>query len=112
MKADGDRAEDAAAAWLERQGLRLRDRNFRSRFGEIDLICDDHGTLVFVEVRKRSSQRFGGAAESITATKRDRLLATARIYLASLKHDMPCRFDAVLIDGTGEIEWIRDAFGA
>lgn len=112
MKADGDRAEDAAAAWLAQQGLRLRDRNFRSRFGEIDLICDDHGTLVFVEVRKRSSQRFGGAAESITATKRNRLVATARIYLASLKHDMPCRFDAVLIDGAGEIEWIRDAFGA
>ncbi len=112
MKADGDRAEDAAAAWLERHGLQLRDRNFRSRFGEIDLICDHHGTLVFVEVRKRSSQRFGGAAESITAAKRSRLLATARIYLASLKHDMPCRFDAVLIDGAGEIEWIRDAFGA
>ena len=43
---------------------------------------------------------------------RDRLLATARIYLASLKHDMPCRFDAVLINGAGDIEWIRNAFGA
>ena len=112
MKADGDRAEDAAAAWLERQGMRVHERNFRSRFGEIDLICDDRGTLVFVEVRKRTSERFGGAAASITATKRNRIVATARIYLASLKHDMPCRFDAVLINGTGEIEWIRDAFGA
>lgn len=112
MKVDGDRAEAAAAAWLERQGLTVRDRNFRSRFGEIDLICEERGTLVFVEVRKRSSERFGGAAESITLAKRNKLLATARIYLASLKHDMPCRFDAILIDGSGRIDWIRDAFGA
>jgi putative endonuclease len=112
VKVDGDRAEAAAAAWLEQQGLQVRDRNFRSRFGEIDLICEERGTLVFVEVRKRSSERFGGAAESITAAKRSKLLATARIYLASLKHDMPCRFDAILIDGSGRIDWIRDAFGA
>lgn len=112
MKVDGDRAEAAAATWLEQRGLTIRDRNFRSRFGEIDLICEEGGTLVFVEVRKRSNQRFGGAAESITAAKRDKLLATARIYLASLKRDMPCRFDAILIDGAGRIDWIRDAFGA
>jgi putative endonuclease len=112
VKADGERAEDAALAYLERHGLKLKARNYRSRFGEIDLVLDDRGTLVFVEVRKRSNPRFGSAAESITATKRDRLIATARQYLGSLRREVPCRFDAVLIDGAGSVEWVRDAFGA
>jgi putative endonuclease len=112
MRAAGDRAEDAALAYLERQGLKLKTRNYRSRFGEIDLVLDDRGTLVFVEVRKRSNPRFGSAAESITAGKQDKLVATARQYLAGLRRDVPCRFDAVLIDGAGSVEWIRDAFGA
>jgi len=112
MRAEGDLAEDAALAYLEGQGLRLKARNYRSRFGEIDLVLDDRGTLVFVEVRKRANARFGGAAESITAAKRDKLVATARQYLAGLRREVPCRFDAVLIDGTGTVDWIRDAFGA
>jgi putative endonuclease len=112
MRAEGDRAEDAALAYLEGEGLRLRTRNYRSRFGEIDLVLDDGGTVVFVEVRKRSNPRFGSAAESITAGKRDKLVATAKQYLAGLRRDVPCRFDAVLIDGSGSLEWIRDAFGA
>jgi putative endonuclease len=112
MNAEGERAEDAALVFLQQQGLTLRTRNYRSRFGEIDLVLDDHGTLVFVEVRKRSNPRFGGAADSITATKRDRIVATARQYLGSLRREVPCRFDAILIDGAGSVEWVRDAFGA
>ncbi|MEO8040206.1 MAG: YraN family protein [Betaproteobacteria bacterium] len=110
MNPDGERAEDAALAFLEARGLRLRARNYRSRFGEIDLVLEDHGTLVFVEVRKRSNPRFGGAAESITHAKRERLVATARQYLAALKRETPCRFDAVLLDAGGTVEWIRAAF--
>lgn len=112
MRAEGGRAEDAALSHLVGQGLKLRERNYRSRFGEIDLVLEDRGTLVFVEVRMRTGARFGGAAESITARKREKLVATARRYLADLPKEVPCRFDAVLIDGTGTIEWIRDAFGA
>ena len=112
MNSGGRDAEDAALAWLTARGCRLETRNYRSRFGEIDLIVRDGPVLVFVEVRKRSSGAFGGAAASITATKRDKLLATARLYLAGLGREVPCRFDAVLLDGTGQIEWIRDAFGA
>lgn len=112
MSTEGDLAEDAALAYLEGQGLRLRARNYRSRFGEIDLVLDDRGTLVFVEVRKRTNPFFGSAAESITAAKRDKLIATARQYLAGLRRDVPCRFDAVLFDGGGTLQWIRDAFDA
>jgi putative endonuclease len=71
----------------------------------------DGATLVFVEVRQRSHRTFGGAAESITARKRDKLIATARHFLARQRNLPPCRFDAVLVDGEGRIEWIRDAFG-
>lgn len=107
----GSEAEDAALAHLVARGCRLETRNYRSRFGEIDLIVREGPTLVFVEVRKRSRGDYGGAAASITAAKQQKLLATARQYLAQLGRDVPCRFDAVLIDGTGRIEWLRDAFG-
>jgi putative endonuclease len=107
----GTAAEDLALAHLQRQGLALKARNFACRLGEIDLIMEERGTLVFVEVRQRSSSAFGSAAESITARKREKLLATARFYLARRADLPPCRFDAVLVDGQGRIDWIRDAFG-
>lgn len=106
----GKAAEDAAAAYLAGQGLRLVARNWRCKGGEIDLILRDGATLVFVEVRERNNARFGGAGASITATKQARLLHAARLYLAGLPSVPPCRFDAVLIE-TGQLSWLRDAFG-
>ncbi|MBI5923686.1 MAG: YraN family protein [Betaproteobacteria bacterium] len=112
-RSSGERAEALAAAYLERQGLRILERNYRVRGGEIDLICDDHGCLVFVEVRLRTSSRFGGAAASITTTKQRRLILAARHYLSG-RREQPCRFDAVLLSGLtdNDIEWIRNAFDA
>lgn len=110
----GEAGEQAALAYLLEQGLTLVTRHYRSRFGEIDLILRDGATLVFVEVRLRSSQRFGGAAASITRAKQTRIIATARQFLASQKPLPPCRFDVVLL-GTGQpptIEWLRNAFSA
>lgn len=106
----GRAAEEAAAAYLARQGLRLVARNWRCKGGEIDLIMRDGATLVFVEVRSRKDARFGGAAASITATKQGRLIHAARLYLASLASPPACRFDAVLIEA-GRLSWLRDAFG-
>ena len=107
----GQDAEDAAFDFLRKQGLSEVERNYRCRFGEIDLIMRDKETLVFVEVRKRSSNRFGGAAQSINARKKTKLLATARHYIAAMGKIPDCRFDAVLLNGDSPIEWIRDAFG-
>ena len=108
----GQLTEDFAAAYLEQRGLELVERNYRCRFGEIDLIVRDGQTLVFVEVRMRTSERFGGAAASITATKRARLVRAARHYLSKLRSTPACRFDALLIEGDPpRIDWIRDAFG-
>jgi len=112
MNRRGVAAETLAAAFLRDQGLVIAERNYRCRFGEIDLIAREGATLVFVEVRQRRTESYGGAAASITAAKRTRLLAAARHYLARQSSVPLCRFDAVLIRGEPpEIEWIRNAFG-
>ena len=110
----GAQAESLAAAFLESHGLAIVARNVRSRFGEIDLIAKERDILVFVEVRLRRSTRFGGASASITAAKRDRLVAAAETYLATLKRTPACRIDAVLLDSLdpARIEWLRDIASA
>ena len=109
----GSEAEHLAALFLQRQQLTLLEKNYRCRFGEIDLIMRDGAILVFVEVRMRSSNSYGGAAASITTTKQSKLIRTARHYLSGLKVTPPCRFDAILLTGkdSQRIEWIKDAFG-
>jgi len=106
----GAQAEALAAEFLAAHGLAIVERNFRRRCGEIDLIARDGDTLVFVEVRYRKSQAFGGAAASITARKRSRIAAAAGLYLARLSHTPPCRFDAVLLDAldSARVEWLKD----
>lgn len=109
----GAEAEQLAAVFLQRHGLRIIGRNYRCRGGEVDLICEDGKTLVFVEVRLRTNARFGSAADSITGAKQQRVMLAARHYLAG-KAERPCRFDAVLFDqlDSERIEWIKNAFDA
>jgi putative endonuclease len=110
LTSTGARAEGLAAQFLMQHGLAIIARNFRTRFGEIDLVARDGRTLVFVEVRMRRSSRYGGAVESISAQKRARLVAAAGGYLASLGREPPCRFDAILMHSLDprSIEWRRD----
>lgn len=107
----GDKAESMALAYLKRQGLKAKTRNYRCKGGEIDLIMQDGQELVFVEVRYRSNKDFGGAAASVTPTKQKRIVVAAQHYLLSLNSTPACRFDVVAIDGQGEMDWIRNAFG-
>lgn len=109
----GAEAERLAETFLQDQNLVLLQRNYRCRLGEIDLIMRDSETIVFVEVRMRGSRNYGGAAESITSTKQQKLIQTAKHYLLILNREPPCRFDAVLLSDLSDrngIEWIRDAF--
>ena len=106
----GQSAESRAEAFLKARGLKLVARNWRCRFGEIDLVMQDGATLVFIEVRLRSRNDFGGAAASVTPAKQKKLLGTARQYLATLKTLPPCRFDVVALSGDAAPEWIRNAF--
>ena len=108
---NGRDAEQTAFDYLRKQGLSEIERNYHCRFGEIDLIMRDRDSLVFVEVRMRTSNKFGGALASIDTRKKKKLLATARHYMAAKGTFSDCRFDAVLLNSDNRIEWIRNAFG-
>ena len=111
----GDDGEDLALQYLQKQGLRLQVRNYRTPGrggGEIDLIMQaPDGTTVFVEVRKRSSVRHGGAAASVGGTKQRRIIFAARHYLMRLREIPPCRFDVVVLEPNG-VQWLQAAFDA
>lgn len=114
-KQRGDAAEDAASLFLLANGLRLLARNARYPFGEIDLVMLDAQVLVFVEVRFRRSQGFGGAIASVDAAKRRKLVRAAQAWLGSHRQfrDASCRFDVIAVALAGEglaCEWIRSAF--
>ncbi len=114
-KARGDAAEALALRHLEAAGLRLLTRNYRTPGrggGEIDLVMQARdGTVVFVEVRARSSESHGGALASIGATKRARIVFAARHYLLRHASPPPCRFDVVLVGPAG-VQWLPAAFDA
>ncbi len=111
MNIPGAAAERLAATYLQQQGLKLLECNYRSRFGEIDLIMQDDREIVFVEVRMRRNTMFGGAGASITPSKQRKLALTAEDYLT--RHGYAaCRFDAVLLESLDprQLQWIRNAF--
>jgi putative endonuclease len=114
-KQAGDAAETEALRYLQKQGLRLLQRNYRSPGrggGEIDLIMGTpDGTTVFVEVRSRASSAHGGAAASISFFKQRRIVFAARHYLSRLQRTPPCRFDVVLVEPAG-VQWLQAAFDA
>lgn len=113
----GKRAEQQALQLLTGHGLQLVARNWHSRFGEIDLIMQEHATLVFVEVRYRSHSGYAGPIESVTKVKQQKIITTASLFLQQhpgwQQHD--CRFDIVGVTGTGHsltLNWLRHAFDA
>jgi putative endonuclease len=114
----GDDGEALALEHMQRHGLTLMRRNYRvamgprARGGEVDLILRDRdGTLVFVEVRKRRTSAFGGAAGSVTYSKQRSIVLAAHHFLRNYGSPPPCRFDVVAIED-GRIEWLKAAFDA
>jgi putative endonuclease len=113
----GTAAESLACDYLQKHGLALHERNYRAPHGELDLIMQDHDQMVFVEVRFRRNHRFGSGADSVHASKQDKLIKTALYYLQQYPKlaKRPVRFDVVSIsstDGQPDIDWIKDAFQA
>lgn len=110
----GSSYEETAAAFLERQGYRLLEKNYSRKTGEIDLILKDPDeiTIVFAEVKYRKRMRNGYPEEAVTAAKQMHIYRTAQWYLAEhrIPETNPCRFDVISILGT-EITHIRNAFG-
>jgi putative endonuclease len=110
----GARYEQQARRYLERKGLRFVAANVHVRGGEIDLIMKQRQVIVFVEVRFRRNDKFGGAAASVTRSKQQRLLHTAQVWLSGSGKSfdtVDCRFDVLAFTGN-EIEWLTNAFAA
>lgn len=107
----GNLYERKAAEYLEKQGLTILERNYRCRQGEIDLIAQDKGYLVFVEVKYRSGKSAGDSLEAVDQRKQKVISEVARYYLAVKCHssEIPCRFDVIGIDGERS-SWIKNAF--
>jgi putative endonuclease len=113
----GKQGEELACRELRRRGYAVLARRYRTRFGEIDIVCEDHRTVVFVEVKARRTKRYGEAIEALSFSKRRRIGAMALDYLAwTGRVNDPCRFDVVAIDGLGTrmqtIRVVTDAFMA
>lgn len=111
---EGHWAEYYARRYLVQQGLIWLASNYRSRVGEIDLVMQTQaGVLVFVEVRQRTSNMFGGAVQSVTRSKQEKLLRTASHYLMSHPNEghQGIRFDVLALDGhPPSVTWIKQAF--
>lgn len=110
----GRQGEELAAAYLARAGYRIVARNYRSRLGELDLIAEEKGTMVFVEVKTRRDGAAVGPFEAVTAAKRRQMARVATEYL--VRHggsDRPARFDVVAVTLAGNeprIELMKNAF--
>ncbi|MEQ1636398.1 MAG: YraN family protein [Methylococcales bacterium] len=106
----GEQSEQRACDFLVAQGLVQVARNYRCRYGELDLIMRDQQSLVIVEVRYRQSDTYGSALESITARKQSRIIAATQCYLAVHPQSVAIRFDVIAISGNNHLEWIQNAF--
>lgn len=111
-------AEDHAARYLQSRGYRIRERNFRTRGGEVDIIAEQGGTLAFVEVRARSSPDFMSPMESVTPTKQRRVARAASLYISTReRRERLMRFDVIEVHVTPEgrvrkVELTQGAFQA
>lgn len=117
MRAAGAIFEQRACAELQRAGLALLDRNYTTRYGELDLVMLDRDTVVFVEVRHRLASSHGSAAMTVTASKQRKLIQTAELWLSRHPEhaNRPCRFDVVSYDGPADhaaMTWWHRAFEA
>ena len=107
----GSQAEEDALQFLLQNGLSLVDRNYRCRFGEIDLIMLHDDELVFVEVRKRKNMDFGGALQSVSFVKQSRLIKAAKHFLMKYRQPPACRFDVIAMEGD-RCQWLKNAIEA
>lgn len=112
----GQITEEIAAQYLNKQGLTLLAKNVHSRQGEIDLVMKEHDTLVFVEVKYRKNNAFGGAISAVSYKKQQKIKQCATFYLQQSglnEYNTPCRFDVIAMQGNitqAQITWLKNAF--
>ncbi len=108
----GKIAENEACNFLQKQGLKLIEKNYYCRSGEIDLIMQDKQELVFVEVRYRAKNEYGSALDSVDQHKIQKIISAATHYLSNHQTDLPVRFDVIGFDASFKPNWIKNAFSA
>jgi putative endonuclease len=112
----GARGEEIAVKFLKKNGYKILQRNYSTKFGEIDVIGYDHGTISFVEVKARQSEEFGPPELAVTQTKKNHIIKTARKYITENKlEEISCRFDVVSVrlsstDKSQEVRLLKNAF--
>ncbi|MEE2000847.1 YraN family protein [Alkalimonas sp. MEB108] len=106
--------EQLAEQYLQQQGLKTVARNFSTKLGELDLVMRQQDQLIFVEVKYRASEAYGGASAAISYRQQQKLLRTAQLYLQRSRHQGPCRFDVLTISGSEpyQFNWIQNAIMA
>lgn len=113
MNTLGKQGEDIAVSFLKKKGYAIVEKNFRTVFGEIDIIAKDNHTIVFIEVKARSDIAFGYPFEAVHPKKREKIRKVALSFMKRFKRELPARFDVLSIhfeDGMQQIEHIQDAF--
>ncbi|MEJ2684428.1 MAG: YraN family protein [Candidatus Sulfobium sp.] len=113
MNTLGREGEDIALAFFRKKGYRIVEKNFRTVFGEIDIIARDRDVLVFIEVKTRADDSFGSPFEAVDRRKREKIRKVALCFMKKLKKEVPARFDVLSIESVGadrRIEHIKDAF--
>jgi putative endonuclease len=106
----GVEGEDLATKALKKKGYKIIEKNYRSKFGEIDIVAEEKGYLVFIEVKRRNTKSFGGSFDAIDRKKKEHMIRSAQYYLKSHKcFNRKSRFDVVCIDGD-ELKIIQHAF--
>ena len=113
MNTVGRDGEDLAVSFLKKKGYKIIERNFRTSFGEIDIIAKDGEVIVFTEVKTRTDESFGSPFEAVDRRKRQKMRDVALCFLKMKKKELPARFDVLSISTAGgkkHVEHIQDAF--
>lgn len=113
MKELGKKGEDLAADLCKKRGLIVIEKNYRTPFGEIDIIAKDGDVLVFIEVKARAADTYGAPFEAVTQRKREKIRKVALSYIRRFKKEVPTRFDVISIsmkEVCPSLEYIQDAF--
>lgn len=107
----GIEGENLALSFLEKQGLTLVERNWHCRYGELDLVMKEGAVYVFVEVKYRKNDQFGGAINSISSAKCAKLMRTAELYLQTNQINNSCRVDGVFLQDNQAPIWLKNILG-
>ncbi len=113
MNTLGREGEELAVEFCKKKGYRILEKNYRTVFGEIDIIAMDKGVIVFIEVKTRADMAFGYPFEAVTRRKREKIRKVALSFLKRFRKELPARFDVLSINihgGRKQIEHIKDAF--